>query len=132
MNVLIADDDPVVRQILQAILTDHTVQVAVSGAECLTILRAQHLAGIRTDVVFLDLQLQDMHGTEVLREIRREFSALTSAVPTPVVPAPAVVVLSGNSEAEVRELDPEFSPELFLEKPFTAASIADALKAVRR
>jgi CheY-like chemotaxis protein len=127
MNVLIADDDPVVRQILQAILTDHTVQVAVSGAECLTILRAQHLAGIRTDVVFLDLQLQDMHGTEVLREIRREFSALT-----PVVPAPAVVVLSGNSEAEVRELDPEFSPELFLEKPFTAASIADALKAVRR
>lgn len=127
MNVLIADDDPVVRQILQAILTDHTVQVAVSGAECLTILRAQHQAGVRTDVVFLDLQLQDMHGTEVLREIRREFAA-----PTPAVPTPAVIVLSGNSEAEVRELDPEFSPELFLEKPFTAASIADALKVVQR
>lgn len=107
-KILIVDDDPVVRHLLGSVLraAGHEVDIATNGAECLAKLNAAPDGA--PDVVFLDLQLPDMTGADLLERIR----ALGGAV------RPSVAMLTANSEAETRRLFPGLAPEYFLEKPF--------------
>ena len=74
--VLVVDDDPGIRTILQAVLEDagYTVETASDGVEAL-----ERIAARRPALVLLDLQLPLLTGQEVLAELRR------LAVPVPVV-----------------------------------------------
>ena len=119
-KVLIADDDPVVRHILTAMVESlgHEVSLAQSGTECLNVVRELHQADDLPEVLFLDYQLLDLSGIEVLREIRATVSAAT-------LPA---VMLSANTRQELEELNSDVLPDLYLEKPFTAEDVAFVLE----
>lgn len=69
MRVLVIDDHPVVREGLRSILTCDGIAMvgdAGTGAEGLRLAWER-----RPDVVLLDMQLPDMLGVEVLRELKR-------------------------------------------------------------
>src|SRR6516225_3757863 len=68
-NLLLIDDDPdllpdQVRQVFPA--PAHRVEIAHTGAEGL-----QRVAGVRPDVILLDLRLPDQSGLEVLKQLRQ-------------------------------------------------------------
>ena len=66
-NILVLDDDPVVRRALTDTLTDegYQVETAADGIEGLEKSREQPF-----DVLLVDLRMPGMNGIEVLREIR--------------------------------------------------------------
>ena len=121
-QILIADDDPVVRHILSAILSgsSYQIQTVENGEQCLEVVRAAKDSGTVPDVVFLDVQLPDMPGTEVLTKLR----ALTA--PNPV----RVISLSANPKEDVLAMQPDFSPDYYLEKPFVAETVFAALESL--
>ncbi len=85
MNVLVVDDDPAIGRSLQLQLRchGHEVEVAETAAAGLEAARLHS-----PQVVFLDLQLPDQHGLEVLPELlRRE-------------PAPLVVIITGRQDMQ--------------------------------
>ena len=121
---LIADDDPVVRLILTAILESlgHSSDAVESGSACIEEVTKRISTQSPPRIIFLDHLLQDMSGLDVLAELRR----LTASAPIPVI------MLSSNSKEEILELSPQVTPDYFLEKPFrsetVAAAIAEVLK----
>jgi two-component system LytT family response regulator len=71
MNVLIVDDEPLAREGMLLLLKDETgiarIEQARNGAEALTAIRAD-----RPDLVLLDVQMPELDGFGVLREIGAE------------------------------------------------------------
>lgn len=111
-RALIADDDPIVRHILGAILKNagFEVELAENGARCIATLDSS----APFDVIFLDMMLGDMTGMDVLGKIR------------PGVSAP-VVMISAHQRDEALKMVGETKPSAFLEKPFVAQTVEEAL-----
>lgn len=115
-TVLIADDEPHVRQVLVMMLTDigFSVLEAASAPACLDLYRAN---AAKIGAVMVDLKMPGGGGREVVRALRAE----GHDVP--------IVVSSGYSEdavgAELRA-DPKVA---FLEKPFEYSTFVRTLKA---
>lgn len=102
-TLLLVDDDHDLLEMLCSIFRRagyNELLTASSGAEALTIWRAQH-----PDMVVLDVMMPDMDGFSVLKEIRR-----TSRVP--------VLMLTARGEAEDRVEGLENGADDYLAKPF--------------
>jgi DNA-binding response OmpR family regulator len=123
-NVLIVDDDPVVRHILGSVLKSAGYQAihCVSGEQCLSLLREQLSTGTLPLLIFLDLQLGDMTGAQVIREIRR----ITEPEHLPVV------LLSANTKDETLQMFPDLKADNYLEKPFPPQRVLELLEEVMR
>jgi len=114
MKVVIADDDIVVRHILSAILEGNAeIVLCPSGQECIDFFKEYS-----ADVVFLDIQLPDFSGPEVLRELRK--LNITARV----------IAVSANPEQEMVEIFGDIPPDAYLEKPFTSETVNAVLVAV--
>src|SRR5262245_15081149 len=113
IRALITDDDPVVRMILGAILkaNGYEVEDVDTGEKCLALLNSDSRE--LPDVLFLDFQLPDMSGPEVLSRLRKK-------IPPEHLP---VVMLSANSEDEVKDLFLDARPEAYLTKPFNSTAV---------
>lgn len=109
-ELLIADDDPVVRHLLSAMLTGagYAVKTVGSGQECMQLISSLSITGELPQLIFLDLQLADVSGAEVLLQIR---AATPHRIP--------VVLISAQSESEARSSAPGIDADAFLEKPFS-------------
>jgi len=85
-KVLIAEDNPDLRNIFSRIFLHHhfQVEVAQNGMEALDL-----LADSRPDVLILDINMPHMSGLEVLSYIRQ----------TPFLRALKVIIVTGNSVA---------------------------------
>lgn len=85
-HILIVDDEPAIRLLLGSMLrkTGFRVDEAADGGEALEKLRGVD----RFDLVTLDLQMNEMHGLEVLQRIR-------SRVETAALP---VIVATGSND----------------------------------
>ena len=115
-NVLLVEDDPVIRRALIRGLTErgHAVASAATGMAGL-----EQAVGDRPDVVVLDLGLPDVDGRTVLRMLRG-----ASRVPV-------VVATARDDEAEiVAVLDA--GADDYVVKPFSAAQLDARIRAVLR
>lgn len=115
-SVLVADDEPAarrgVRQLLAAFPEFHVVGECRDGAEVLAALDALH-----PDVVFLDIQMPEIDGFEVIR--RRTPERM-----------PAVVFLTAYDQFAIRAFDAEAHD--YLVKPVSEARFAATMKRLAR
>lgn len=67
MNLLVADDDPVARDLLVEVLTreGYHVRTTPGGEECLRVVQEE-----RFDLALVDLRMPDLDGLEVLNRLR--------------------------------------------------------------
>ena len=116
-HVLVADDDDLVRESIEAALARHGVKVgtAANGSEALAYLKHQ-----RPDSVILDLFMPDKDGLETLREIRA------------IAPGIAVVIISGGGSDEkflqYLEMAEKLGADAVIRKPFALDTLLGLLK----
>lgn len=117
MRIVIADDHPVVRRGLRAIVEDALrpteVDEAGSAAELLTLVRKRE-----PDVVLLDIAMPGGSGLEALKELRREH---------PTVP---MLVLSVHSEDQFAVRCIRAGASGYLTKDSAPEELVDAIRTV--
>ena len=113
-NILVADDDPHIREVIRYALGQAGMQVeeAGDGAQALTKAR-----DMRPDLVVLDVGMPELDGLEVCRELRK-----TSAVP--------VLFLSARDEEIDRILGLEMGGDDYVTKPFSPRELLARVKAI--
>lgn len=86
-KILIVDDDPLVRDMLAEILNtgDYEVATAENGFEAVTKLRS----GLGAEVIISDMNMPEMGGNELIREIRKNDEDIP------------IIILTGNNEISV-------------------------------
>ena len=108
-RILIVEDEFVNRELLKAYLEDkYELLIAETGAEALEAVR-KHFDTL--SLVMLDLILPDMHGLDILREIKQDPDL--SKIP--------VIVLTGDTESEVESLNIGASD--FISKPYPRVEV---------
>jgi len=112
-KILVVDDDPPIRKLLETAFTraGYTVVLAGSGEEALEILKNEPI-----NVMFLDMQLPGMNGIELCIQIRKENSIA------------CIYAMTGNSSLFNLANCREAGFDDFFPKPF---SIATFLKTAR-
>jgi two-component system response regulator AtoC len=116
-QVLIADDEPLIRQSLKTVLTDEgfAVSTAASGADAWTRFQEE-----RPDVVLLDLILGDMDGISLLKRMRQ------------LVPESKVIVISAHGSIESAVAAMKLGGYDFIKKPFEIEEIVAAVRNAAR
>ncbi|MHA3021253.1 response regulator transcription factor [Mycobacterium sp. BMJ-28] len=117
-RVLIADDDPVVRDVVRRYLErdGHQVSVARDGAEALQILETT-----RVDLAVLDLMMPGPDGLTLCRSLRKD-----SQVGLPVI------LLTALGEEDDRIAGLEAGADDYLTKPFSPRELALRVQSVLR
>lgn len=112
MNVMIVDDDPMVRRLLdrQARRLGHTTRSAENGREAL-----EAFEEIPADVVITDIRMPEMDGLELLKEVR-ERNAST-----------IVIVITGAGSVEYAAEALRLGAHNYLDKPFKLSQIRQLL-----
>lgn len=115
-KVLLADDDPNVREIIRLYFIKQQIELleADNGKS------AVELAGSETpDVVILDVMMPELDGFEVCREIRKN-----SDVP--------IIMLTAKDEEFDRVLGLELGADDYMTKPFSPRELVARMKAIFR
>ena len=119
-QVLIVDDDPVMGELLDALLTveGYRVTRALSGEEALQVARE---GTPQPSVILCDIQMPGMRGDELAREL-----AILRA--EGYIPADTVILaMSGSSPRAIESQ----AFDGFLRKPFTVVDFSQAIEAAR-
>jgi two-component system LytT family response regulator len=115
MNVLIVDDEPLAREGMQLLLRDEpsisAVAQARNGGEAVSMIRAN-----RPDLVLLDVQMPEMDGFGVLKEIGAERM-------------PPVIFVTAHDQYAIKAF--EVNAIDYLLKPVTRERCSQALARVR-
>ncbi|WP_374663355.1 response regulator [Ramlibacter sp.] len=121
LRVLVADDNPAAREILQEALAGLVRQVSVveSGAQALAAVRGMD-ASEPYDVVYLDWRMPGMDGLEAARRIRDDAS---------LKKPPALVLVTAFGREEIREEAEQLQLDGYLLKPVTRTMLIDSLVA---
>jgi two-component system KDP operon response regulator KdpE len=115
-RILVVDDEPQIRRALRASLTAHGYEVTTAGGGEEAVLATAEGA---PDLVFLDLGLPDMDGTEVIRRVR-SFSDV-----------PVIVISVRDQQADkVAALDA--GADDYVTKPFGMEEVLARLRAALR
>jgi DNA-binding response OmpR family regulator len=115
-HILIVDDDPQIRELLQEYFTANELRVSVtaSGKEMAAIL-ADHAI----DLVVLDLRLAGEDGMVLARKLREE-----SAIP--------IIMLTGVRDEADRVMGLELGADDYLTKPFSPRELLARIRTVLR
>jgi PAS domain S-box-containing protein len=116
LHVLLVDDDELIRCSVPAILEHlgHTVSVAAGGEEAVAVVRA----GLRPDVVILDMNMPGLDGPGTLPQIR----ALCPAVP--------ILLSTGREDQTARDLVTDHAFVSLLSKPYGIEELEQKLQAM--
>jgi two-component system, OmpR family, response regulator len=115
-HILVVDDDPQIRELLQDYLTENALRVsaALSGAQM-----AQILADEVIDLVILDLRLAGEDGMTIARTLRER-----SAIP--------IIMLTGVRDEADRVMGLELGADDYLTKPFSPRELLARIRTVIR
>jgi signal transduction histidine kinase/DNA-binding response OmpR family regulator/HPt (histidine-containing phosphotransfer) domain-containing protein/HAMP domain-containing protein len=119
LRVLIVDDNPTARDILQEPLSTLTSRVDTvgSGKEAIDAIR-QHDGSEPYDIVFMDWRMPGMDGLQASRHIKSDDTLQHQ---------PAIVLVTAFGREEVREEAERLRLDGFLVKPVTKSMIVDTL-----
>ena len=117
MHILVIEDTPATAKSIELLLAHdgHNVAVVTSGEEGVELAQTYDY-----DLLLLDLDLPDMTGSEVLRELRM------SKVQSPVI------VITGSAEVESKVQALTAGADDYIVKPFHKAELAARINAVVR
>jgi CheY-like chemotaxis protein len=120
-QVLIVDDDPVMGELLDALLTveGYRVTRAHSGEEALQVARE---GTPKPDIILCDIQMPGMRGGELA-------TTLATARTAGALPTSTVIVAMSGSSPHTEELQ---SFDGFLRKPFSIAAFMESIEQARR
>jgi len=119
LRVLVVDDNPVAREILQEPLSTLTARVdtVATGKEAIATVQ-QNDATVPYDIVFMDWRMPGMDGLQTSRHIKGDET---------LKHPPAIVLVTAFGREEVREEAERLQLEGFLVKPVTKSMIVDTL-----
>jgi DNA-binding response OmpR family regulator len=111
-RVLVVDDTKNIKNLLTTCLTinGYSVLTASNGAEALEILKASEV-----DLIFLDIKMPELSGTEVLKRIRG------MGIETPVIIMTAFATVKNAVECT------KLGAIMYLQKPFTSDKVKSVL-----
>ena len=115
-HILVVDDDPDIRELLEDYLTENALRVSVvaSGKEM-----SQVLTDEAIDLVILDLRLAGEDGMAIVRTLRD-----SSAIP--------IVMLTGVRDEADRVMGLELGADDYLTKPFSPRELLARIRTVLR
>jgi two-component system, OmpR family, response regulator len=115
-HILVVDDDPQIRDLLQEYLAENElrVSVALNGAQMSQILTDEVI-----DLVILDLRLAGEDGMTIARTLRDQ-----SAIP--------IIMLTGVRDEADRVMGLELGADDFLTKPFSPRELLARIRTVLR
>ncbi len=116
-SVLVVEDELSLRNLLCNVLgpCGYTVHTARDGGDALSIIRDK---SIRIDAVILDLNMPQVHGIEVYRDLIR------------VRPGTPALVVSGNITTEMQAELTQLGQKHFIHKPYRLEEICGRLRQV--
>lgn len=118
MKVLIVDDEPLARERIRELLKREkgidTIDEADTGPSAVSLIRSQ-----RPDVIFLDIQMPEMDGFQVLEKLGAKFLSQI----------PAIVFVTAFDQYALRAF--EFHALDYLLKPFDRDRFAEAMNRAR-
>jgi two-component system chemotaxis response regulator CheY len=115
---LVIDDSATIRKMIMSALRplDPTFSEASTGLEAI-----EQLALRPYDLIFLDLNMPDMHGLEFMRIVRSHSAFRT-------IP---IVVVTSRSDEEMRAQALSAGADRFIIKPFLPQDLMEAAQALR-
>jgi two-component system OmpR family response regulator len=108
-HVLVVEDDPSVRGLLQTLLTAEGYDVATASDGLAGLVKASRR---RPALILLDLMMPDLGGVRVLEELGGD----------PVLADVPVIVVTGKLDA-VPEMSEKLGPDSVFAKPFSVAEL---------
>ncbi len=116
-TVLVVDDEPSVRELIHQVLRrrGYRVLVAADGLEALAVCERE--AG-KIDLAIVDVLMPRMGAHELLPILEERY------------PQTKILLTSGYSEPEARRLSAAYLAIAFIQKPYTAQQIAQAVEAL--
>jgi two-component system cell cycle response regulator CtrA len=117
MRILLVEDDPTTARSIELMLThaNYNVYCTDMGEEGIDLAKLYDY-----DLILLDLDLPDMHGMEVLRQIRM------SRVDTPIL------ILTGSDDTESKLRGFGFGADDYMTKPFNRDELVARMQAIIR
>jgi sigma-B regulation protein RsbU (phosphoserine phosphatase) len=118
-TILVVDDDRLARQLLKLLLEPegYNLVFAESGTEALQLARP-----LRPDLVLLDVELPDLQGDEVCRQIRSD----------PVLEKVPVIMVTALSHRDARIRGIEAGADDFISKPFDHLELLARVRTITR
>ena len=115
--MLVVDDDPAVREVIQTYLTDDGYEVtpAVNGRDGL-----EKFQGGEFDIVMTDRSMPEMEGDELAREVKKQ---------RPNVP---VILVTGFGDIMAATGEKPEGVDIVMSKPFTMAGLRTTLARFRQ
>jgi DNA-binding response OmpR family regulator len=116
-NILVADDEPAIVELVRFTLEDDEVRVIVAsdGDAALGLARA-----MRPELVLLDVHMPRLDGLEVCRRLRR----------SPECGGMRIVMLSAAGQAEDRARGLAAGADEYLTKPFSPLALLTLVRAL--
>lgn len=111
-NILVVDDEGVIRSLFKTILGDlgHRVTDAETAVKGLELVKQQDF-----DLVFLDLKMPGMDGAELFHQIKA------------IKPKLPVIIITGYPDSEMMGRALAYGPFGVMNKPFGESDIVDAV-----
>lgn len=115
VEILVIDDEPVIGELLRASLgmCGYRVTTTTSSREGLELVAAR-----RFDLIFLDLVMPELDGSEVFRRIREMDRDIT------------VAIVTAYSDSELMKKAMEYGPFLVISKPFAIVEVIEAVRSL--
>lgn len=116
LNILLVDDDPVNRKIATIMLQSqqHQVTAVIDGKSAIKAIKADHY-----DLVFMDVNMQEMDGYEATRIIRDMENGTTGHLP--------IIALTALVFKDDRQKCLDAGMDLFISKPFRNEDMAKVI-----